>query len=99
MAGRRDPKAAREAREAQKRRVRTLTRLALVTGFAGTGTLAVLVQHQSASTTTKTANLQSTQLPSGGSEQAGNGDDGAFQSPAAPPVVANQAPQIVSGGS
>jgi hypothetical protein len=99
MASRRDPKAAREARAAQKSRVRVLTRLALAGGLAGTGALAVLVQHQSAATAAKTANLQSTQLQAGGNAVTGNGGAGALQSPATPPFGTNQAPQVVSGGS
>jgi hypothetical protein len=98
MASRRDPKAAREARAAQKLRVRVLTRLALAGGLVGTGALAALVQHQSAAATTKTANLQSTQLQAGGNDLTGN-NAGALQGPATPPFGTNQAPQVVSGGS
>jgi hypothetical protein len=98
MASRRDPKSAREARAEQKWRVRVLTRIAVAGGLVGTGALAVLVQHQSATTTAKTANVQSTQLQAGG-DDLGNGDAGALQSPATPPVGTNQAPQVVSGGS
>jgi hypothetical protein len=98
MAGRRDPKAAREARAAQKSRVRVLTRLALAGGLAGTGALAVLVQHQTAATA-KTANLHSTQLQAGGNALTSNGGAGALQGPATPPFGTNQASQVVSGGS
>jgi hypothetical protein len=98
MASRRDPKAAREARAAQQSRVGVLTRLALAGGLVGTGALAVLVQHQSATTTTKTANLQSTQFQTGNGV-TGNGGASALQSAATPPVGTNQAPQVLSGGS
>jgi len=99
MASRRDPKAAREARAAQQSRVGVLTRLALAGGLVGTGALAVLVQHQSATTTTKTANPQSTQFQAGGNGVTGNGGASALQSAATPPVGTNQAPQVLSGGS
>ncbi len=100
MAGRRDPKAAREARAAQQRRVRVVTRFALAGGLVGTGALTAVVQHQSA-TTNKTATVQSTSVPSSSATANGATTNAATapQSPATQPAATSQAAQVVSGGS
>jgi len=109
MARRRDPAAAKAAREVHRWRVSTLTRLILAAGFACTGAFAVLVQQQtahSANASSTTPNTQTLQQNTGSSGNNGGvstspatSSGASFQTPATTPAYTYQPPQVVSGGS